>query len=237
MNHFLVVANLKTGLLAHDLVSYLKEINQYDGNNLVICPTSIYVPYFLKQKYKVGLQNIHYENSISNTGEITPSQAAGIGVKYVIIGHSQRKKVNETDNDINKKVIESVKQGLNVILCVGETKEERDMVKTSVVLKKQLTHALRNVSDFSHIIIAYEPIWAIETSKLPSNQDISSVASYIKQIVFELYNYDDIKVMYGGSIDDNNIDMIKKISNICGVLVGITALNPKKLLTIVEKCK
>lgn len=237
MSEFLVVANLKTGLMAHDLVPYLNEINQYDGNNLVICPTSIYVPYFLKQKYKVGLQNIFYENGLSNTGEVTPKQAIGLGIKYVIVGHSQRRKLNEIDNDINKKIMGCLNEGLNVILCIGETKEEHDMMKTSVILKKQLTHALRNVPNLDNVIIAYEPIWSIETGKLPSNQDIISVSSYIKQIVFELYNYDNIKVMYGGSIDDNNIDLIRRISNISGVLVGTTSLNAKKLLAIANKCK
>lgn len=237
MSEFLVIANLKTGLLTQDLVPYLNEINKYDGNNLVICPTSIYVPYFLKQKYKVGLQNIFYENSNSNTGEITPKQAHSLGIKYVIVGHSQRRKLNETDMDVNKKIIESLKQGLKVILCVGETKEEHDMMKTSIILKKQLVHALKNVSDLNNVIIAYEPIWSIETGKLPNNQDIISVSSYIKQIVFELYNYDDIKIIYGGSIDDNNIDMIRKIPNICGVMIGTSALNAKTLLTIMDKCR
>ena len=237
MKEFLIVANLKTGMLTHDLGPYLNIINQCNVPNLVICPTAIYVPYFLKHSYKVGLQDIFYESSISCTGEITPKQAKSIGITYVMIGHSQKKKTNELDSDINKKVIESLDHGLKVILCVGETLVEKNMMKTSVVIKKQLAHALRNVSSFENILIAYEPIWAIETGKIPSNQDITSVVSYIKQIVYELYNYDDVNVIYGGSINENNIELISKITNICGVLVGTSALDANKLLKIIEKCK
>lgn len=237
MKEFLVVANLKTNLLAKDLIPYLNTINECKEKRLVICPTSIYVPYFLKHDYQVGMQNINYEEG-SYTGEVSPKQAVSIGISHVIIGHSNRRtKFNETDSDINKKIINCLENGLKVILCIGETLEERNMMKTSRVLKRQLMSDLRGVNNLDNVYIAYEPIWAIGSGKTPSNQDIKEVTKYIKEIVFELNKYEDVKVLYGGSIDEENIELISRIPNISGVLVGNTSVDAKKLLTIVEKSK
>ena len=183
MKDFLVVANLKSSLLAKDLVPYLNTINECKEKNLVICPTSIYVPYFLKHNYKVGLQNIFYDD-VSCTGEITAKQASSIGISYVIVGHSDRRKnFNETEGDINKKIKNCLDSGLKVILCVGESLEEKNMMKTSRVLKRQLMSDLRGINELDNVYIAYEPIWAIGTNKIPSNQDIKEVSKYIKEIV------------------------------------------------------
>lgn len=234
MKDFLVVANLKSSLLAKDLVPYLNTINECKEKNLVICPTSIYVPYFLKHNYQVGLQNIFYDD-VSCTGEITAKQASSIGISYVIVGHSDRRKnFNETEGDINKKIKNCLDSGLKVILCVGESLEEKNMMKTSRVLKRQLMSDLRGINELDNVYIAYEPIWAIGTNKIPSNQDIKEVSKYIKEIVLETNNYQDIKVLYGGSVDENNIELIKKVPNICGVLIGHNSLDVKKLLKIVE---
>lgn len=234
MKDFLVVANLKTNLLAKDLVSYLSIINECKEKNLVICPTSIYVPYFLKHTYQVGLQNIFYDEG-SYTGEVTAKQASSMGISHVIIGHSDRRKnFNETDGDINKKIKTCLDNGLKVILCIGESLEEKNMMKTSRVLKRQLMSDLRGINNLDNVYIAYEPIWAIGTNKTPSNQDIKEVAKYIKEIILETNNYQDANILYGGSVDENNIELIKKVPNICGVLVGHNSLDAKKLLKIVE---
>ena len=238
MKEFLVVANLKMNLLAKDLVPYLNKLNECKEKRLVVCPTSIYVPYFLKHDYQVGMQNLFYEDEGLYTGEISPKQAFSIGVNYVIIGHSNRRSTfNESDSDINKKVKKCLENGLKVVLCIGETLEERNMMKTSRVLKRQLMSDLRGIDNLDNVYIAYEPIWAIGSGKTPSNQDIKEVTKYIKEIVFELNKYDDVKVLYGGSIDENNIELITRIPNICGVLVGNTSVDVEKLLTIVERSK
>ena len=238
MEQFLVVANLKMNLLARDLIPYLNTINECKDKQLVVCPTNIYIPYFLKHDYQVGMQNVFYENEGPYTGEVSPKQAFSIGVNYVIIGHSERRtNFNETDGDINKKIIKCLESGLKVILCIGETLEERNMMKTSRVLKRQLMSDLRGVTDLSNVYIAYEPIWAVSTGKMPSNQDIKDVVNYIKEIIFELNQYQDVNVLYGGSIDENNIDFVKMIPNICGIIVGNNSVDAKKLLKIVEKCK
>lgn len=238
MKPFLVIANLKMNLLAKDLVPYLNIINECKSKQLVICPTSIYIPYFLKHEYQVGIQNVFYEDEGTYTGEIAPKQASSMGVSYAIIGHSNRRTYfNETDSDINKKITKCLENGLKVVLCVGETLEERSMMKTSRVLKRQLMSDLRGVSNLDNVYIAYEPIWAIGSNKMPSNQDIKDVTKYIKEIVLEMNQYQDVKVLYGGSVDEKNIDSIRRISNIDGIIVGNNSLDAKKLLEIVEKCR
>lgn len=238
MKSFLVVANLKMNLSSKQLIPYLNKVNSYSKNNLVICPTSIYIPYFLKHSYKVGIQNVFYENEGSYTGEISPFQASSLGIEYAIVGHSNRRILfHETDLEIHKKIVKCLENKLKVVVCIGETLEEKNRMKTSSVLKKQIMMDLRGIQDLSNVYIAYEPVWAIGSKQVPSNQDIKDTVNYIKELVAELNQYENIKVLYGGSIDEENIELITKISNIDGILIGNSALNAEQLLTIMRKCK
>ncbi|MCI8545014.1 MAG: triose-phosphate isomerase [Bacilli bacterium] len=234
----IVVGNMKMNLLAGDISEYLRKINSSDlGEQVVICPSNIYVPYFLKQSYKVGVQNLFFRDSGAYTGEISAAQVASMGVKYAIIGHSERRGYfRESDQDINKKVVVTLKYGLEVILCIGETAEEKNLLKTARVLKRQILNALRNLeeADFDHIVIAYEPVWAIGTNVTPTNKDITDTISYIKGIVSEYFRYEDIPVIYGGSVNDQNIKDLNTIPNVSGFLVGGASTDVKKFLKIVE---
>lgn len=232
---FLVVANLKMNMLVNDIAIYLKKINKLENNNLVICPTSIYTPYFLKQKYKVGLQNVYFESEGSYTGEISPLQASKMGVEFAIVGHSERRiYFGEDDLDINKKVLACLKNNLKVIICIGETNEEKDMLKTSKVLKRQIMYALRDVEDFKNVYIAYEPVWSIGTNIIPTSKDLSSAIDYIKNIVYKNFNTTDIKVLYGGSVNEENIKELKEINNLDGFLIGKASCNADKLINILN---
>lgn len=231
-----VVGNMKTLMDRKSVSKYLKIVNdKIFSNQVILFPTSIYVPYFLNQYYRVGLQNIYFESMGSYTGEIVPIQAKSMGISCVLIGHSDRRlNFKETDSIINKKVLECLMHGLSVILCVGETLEEKELLKTTRVLKKQITYALRDVDDFRQIIIAYEPVWAIGTRKVPKNEEIKSAIQYIKDIVATEFGYADIKVLYGGSIDSKNIHTICKIDELDGVLVGNASTDAKEFLDIIE---
>lgn len=231
-----VVGNMKLLLTASDLSSYLKKINDsIFSNHVILCPTSIYAPYFLKQYYKVGLQNVYYEEEGPYTGEISPKQAKSLGIACTLVGHSDRRNTfKETDIIVNKKVLESLAHGLSVILCVGETMEERELLKTDRVLKKQITYALRYVKDLSQVMIAYEPVWAIGTRKTPKNEEIEASIRYIKDLVEKEYGFSKMKVLYGGSVDDKNVESISKISNLDGVLVGAASCDAEKFLKIIE---
>lgn len=234
---YLVVGNLKTNMLVKDISEYLLVANKKINNkNIVICPTSIYIPYFLRQNYSVGLQNVFYKSNGSYTGEVTPLQAANIGIDYIIIGHSERRiYFEESDSDINKKILECLKYNLKVIICIGETNEEKNMLKTTRVLKKQLTSSLRNVENFDNIYIAYEPVWAIGTNVIPNNKDIKEAALFIKDVVRKQFKYDDIKVLYGGSVNINNILKIKEVENLSGILVGLTSTKIDEFIKIIEE--
>ena len=225
-------------LLASDVSEYLKVFNNYDFNEqVVICPSSIYIPYFLKQSYDVGIQNMFFRNLGAYTGEISPSQASSLGVKYAIIGHSERREYfKESDQDINKKIVEALKYNFRIIFCIGETAEEKNLLKTARVLKRQIMNGLRNLEEkhLDNIIIAYEPVWAIGTNVTPTKKDIEDTVKYIKEIVAEYFNYEDISVLYGGSVNDKNIEELNSIPNISGFLVGGASTDVEKFLKIIE---
>lgn len=232
-----VVANMKMNMTIHDIGDYLKKINpNVKSKDVVICPTSIYIPYFLKQSYEVGIQNTYLYDEGAYTGEVSPKQAASMGVKYTIIGHSERRKYFlEDDLVINKKILEALKYDMKVILCIGETKEEKSLLRTERVLNKQITRALSDINDISNIIIAYEPIWAIGTSVIPTKEEIFKNVEYIKKVIFEKYQRDDIMVLYGGSVNEKNISDLCDIENISGFLVGGASNDADKFLKIIKE--
>lgn len=236
MGNKIVVANLKMNLNVVQVSEYLKKINKNINNkNVIICPTSIYIPYFLKQNYKVGIQNIFYKDKGAFTGEISPNQASSIGIEYVIIGHSERrKKFFEKNDEINKKIKASLENDLKVILCIGESIEEHDLLKTNKVIENQITLALRNIKDLTNVIIAYEPIWTIGTNVIPSFKEINNVTKFIKSVILKINFNIDIKVLYGGSVNEFNIEEIIKNTFVDGVLVGDVSIDADKLLKIIE---
>jgi len=234
MNKKIIIGNHKNYMTTNEVNEYLKKINDKVNNKLVIiCPSNIYIPYFLKKDYSVGIQNIN--TNLVATGEITNEQALSLGIKYAIIGHSERRThFDENDSYINKKVIESLKYGMKVILCIGESLEEKNMLKTAKIIKKQLREDLKNIDNFKNIIIAYEPIWAIGTNIVPTNRDISKTALYIREVIKEIYNIDSIKILYGGSVNSLNIKEINEINEIDGVLVGKASTDAEEFLKIIE---
>ena len=235
MENKLIIANHKMNMDAKEVNNYLKELGKIDNKNVVICPTTIYIPYFLKKKYKVGIQNTFIHENGSYTGEVSPKQAKSLGVSYTILGHSERRTyLDESDTFINKKVLEALKNKLKVILCIGETLEERNMLKTDKILKRQIINALRDVDQVNNVIVAYEPVWAIGTGIVPTNKEISSTISYIKTIIDNLYPDNNVKIIYGGSVTEKNIKSLNKIKEVNGFLVGGASLDTKKLLKIIE---
>lgn len=231
-----IVVNMKMNLTAKEIGDYLKVINETIFiSNVIICPTSIYIPYFLNNSYDVGIQNIYFENDGSYTGEISPLQAKSIGVKFAIVGHSDRRLMGEDDQIINKKIHKALTNNLKVIFCIGETLEEREMLKTDKVLKQQIIRGLRGLNEkqLSNILIAYEPVWAVGTNILPTNKEISACASFIKNVCKD--NLKSIPlILYGGSINEENIKTLNKIKNIDGFLIGSSANDAERLVKIIE---
>ena len=235
MEDKLIIANHKMNMDASEVNQYLQELGKVNNKNVVICPTSIYIPYFLRKKYKVGIQNTFIHESGSYTGEVSPKQAKSLGVSYTILGHSERRiYLDETDTLINKKALAAVNSGLKVVICIGETLEERNMLRTDRVLKRQVINTLRDIELIEQVIIAYEPIWAIGTGVVPTNKEISSTISYIKTIIDNLYPNNNVKIIYGGSVNEKNIRELNKIKEVDGFLVGGASLNAKSFLKIIE---
>ena len=235
MENKIIVGNIKMNMKFGEIPNYISHFKNIKNNNLIICPSFIYIPYFLDYGFNVGSQNVCIDEDGGYTGEISAKQLHSIGVKYTIIGHSERRgKLKETDVEINKKIKCSLKANLKVILCVGETEEEKNLLKKDVIIKRQIRNALFDVEDLSHVIIAYEPVWSVGTNKLPSNEELKKTILYIKDLIYSMYNKN-IKVIYGGSINEKNIDNFKMIKELDGFLIGSASINPTQFIEIIEK--
>ena len=179
---------------------------------------------------KLGAQNVHWENEGAYTGEISAPMLTEIGVNYVVIGHSERRQYfGETDETVNQRILAAQKHGLTPILCVGETKQQRDAGETEAHIFRQLEKDLVGV-DQSNLTIAYEPIWAIGTGDTCASEEANRVIGLIRS---KLSNAD-VPIQYGGSVKPENIDEIMAQSEIDGVLVGGASLTPKSWSRIVN---
>ena len=226
----IVVCNQKMFLSYDEAEKISNELLKYNDENLIICPSALNMD--LYSKYNIGAQDCYYEDSGSFTGEISPYHLALKGVKYVIVGHSERRCYDD-DKTINKKILAAQKNKLIPILCIGESKYDRDLNRTAEVLKRQLTIGLKNVKD--EIYIAYEPAWLIGKNKSLSINEIEDTCTYIRKLLkgLRISNY---KLLYGGSVTDLTIENI--ISNKLDVyLVGKTCCDVDKLLKIIKCTK
>jgi triosephosphate isomerase len=236
-NKKLVVGNMKMNLSATEINKYLKIIDKKEYNKQVIfCPSNIYLPYFIGNKYGVGIQNISEYESGAYTGEVSALQVSSMKIDYVLVGHSERREYyKETDDLVRTKLAIALKSKLKVILCIGETEAERDSLSTYKVLKHQLTVALKGMDNeyYKNIIIAYEPVWSIGTGKVPTNTEIEDTITFIKKMVMDLCNTN-IRVLYGGSVNDENIEDLNTIPNVDGYLVGGASIKLDKFNKIIE---
>ena len=219
----IVVANLKAYMTYKDILKYKDNI----PDNVIVCPSNLYIPFFLNHKYKVGIQDVSIYDIGAHTGEICASQVKELGVEYAIIGHSERRS-KETDDEINKKVLKALENNLKVILCIGENKDENKNEK----IEYQILNDLKNVSNLDNVIIAYEPVWCIGTGITPTNEQIEETIKFI-QSIFQKSFTTSAKILYGGSVDKNNINTLKKI-NLSGFLIGKASTDYEHLKEIVD---
>lgn len=232
----LVVCNQKM-FLTYDEASMLKkQMDEVDFSsvNLIVCPSILNLDIF--KNYTIGSQDCFYEDKGAYTGEVSAYDLSFKNVKYVIIGHSDRRKY-DTDKEINLKVKAALRNGITPILCIGETKIDKELIRTSEVLKKQLYKALEGILLDSNekIIIAYEPVWAIGGEKTVSKEVIEDTFKYIEKLLKEknIYNY---KLIYGGSITSKNIKNILS-DKIDGYLLGLSSVNIDELKKIIKCIK
>jgi triosephosphate isomerase len=175
---------------------------------------------------------MYHEQKGAFTGEISPVMIKEFA-DYVIIGHSERRTIfKETDELLNKKAIAALDAKLKIIFCIGETLEERKRNKTFEILKTQILNGL-NGCRLKDIIVAYEPVWAIGTGIIPTKKEIGSTHTYIKDIIQKNFGIT-VKVIYGGSVNENNAKEILKIKNVDGCLPGGASLDAKKYASIIN---
>ena len=221
----IVVGNLKMYMNYSDTLKYIESMKDTEA---IICPSALYLPLYKDFKH-VGLQDVSMYDLGSHTGDISGIQAKEMGIDYTIIGHSERR--NKEDNKlINLKIIKALECGLKVILCVGEKENENK----EIIIKQQLLESLLNINDLNNIIIAYEPIWCIGQGRTPTSEQIKTTITYIQTILSQK-SMQSAKILYGGSVDINNIDNLLKIENIDGFLIGKAATEVEQLKEIIKK--
>ena len=226
------------------LVEELKPLVVSDDVEVVYCVPAIdIVPVVEAVKgtnIQVGAENMYFEESGAYTGEISPAMLTDAGVKYVVLGHSERREYfAETNETVNKKMLKAFEHGITPIMCCGETLEQREQGVTMDFIRQQVKVGLQNVTadQAKTMVIAYEPIWAIGTGKTATNEIAEDVCGYIRGVVAELYGQDvaeKVRIQYGGSVKPATLKALLEQPNIDGALVGGASLQVESYVAMIE---
>ena len=218
-----------------------KTINTKD-KDILICPSFTAlkdVNEIIKESnICLGAQNVCYEDKGAFTGEISPEMLKEVGCGFVLVGHSERRHIfKETDEIVNLRLKNSIKNKIQTILCIGETLEQREANKTKEIITTQLIQGLKDITDLKGIIIAYEPVWAIGTGKTASPEQAQEVHSMIRNLIKKDYDQetsDKIKILYGGSVKPDDSKDLMTQSDIDGALVGGASLKSEDFYSIIN---
>lgn len=229
----IVALNNKSNLTREEYKSYSEEINNIDCNSqLILCPTFLNLVNSSPKNVHLGAQNVSSTTMGAFTGEISASQLKSFNVEYCIIGHSERREYQkETNEEICSKIKRLFEVGIIPILCIGETRKQREEGQVEKVLREEILSVTQDLSanEKSKLIIAYEPIWSIGTGIIPTNTEINDVFKFIKEYL------PNSKILYGGSANEKNIDVLKELTLIDGYLLGGLSLKPKDLKIFLNK--
>ena len=238
------VANWKMNFTISDVILFMSEWKNKNLNNsnieTIFCPsfTELNTTAELLQNSssKLGAQNVYYDSKGAFTGEVSCRMLKELGCEWVIIGHSERRSIlGETDNMIQKKLDKIITEGMYPILCIGETKEERDAGKTQEILSRQLSIACNNLigNEIDTFVIAYEPVWAIGTGVTATIDMISEAHQDIRNILNDNgLNGNENSILYGGSVSDQNASELSEINDVDGFLIGGASLDVNKFYSI-----
>ena len=214
------------------LITELKPLVKEAKCDIALCVPAILIPAMTKaakgSKIKIGAQNVHWAQAGAYTGEISADMLKDYGVKYVIIGHSERRQYfGDTNDTVNLRTMKALENGLTPIVCVGETLEEREVGKTEDVLSRQLEFGLFGIEDVTKIVIAYEPVWAIGTGKTATDGQAQETIAFIRKCLakmFGLKNANKVRILYGGSMNAKNCKGLMAQPDIDGGLIGGASL-------------
>ncbi|MEI9966338.1 MAG: triose-phosphate isomerase [Candidatus Moraniibacteriota bacterium] len=249
MHKSLLVGNFKMNPTSQEEVDqYLAVLKREAGNKrftrveAILCPPDVFLSKFdtLPEGFHSGAQNMFWEKSGAFTGEISPAMLKSLGIDYVILGHSERRALfGETDEIVKQKVDAALKHFLVPIVCVGESRVERDQGQLDTVLQRQLQSIFAGVSKLQagEIVLAYEPRWAIGTDILPTTSEILQVRILIKKILGELFDgatAEKTRVLYGGSVKHAFLAAVSWEAQMDGVLVGRESLSPYEMIKMAE---
>ncbi|MBO3063261.1 MULTISPECIES: triose-phosphate isomerase [Mammaliicoccus] len=240
----------KTVQEAKDFVNELPALPDTNEVDSVICAPTLQLDALVNltkegvaQGLQIGAQNAYFEDNGAFTGETSPAALEDLGVKYVVLGHSERREYfGETDEDVNKKALAVFSHNMTPIICVGETLEEREAGKAESVVGGQVEAALKGFSkdQVKSTVIAYEPIWAIGTGKSSTSEDANQMCAHVRNVVagaFSPEEADALRVQYGGSVKPENIKEYMAQSDIDGALVGGASLKVDSFVALLEGAK
>lgn len=213
-------------------------------SEFILCPPFLSIPAALEEaknsSINIGAQNCHWEEKGAFTGEISPKMLSEAEIKYVIIGHSERRMYfGETDETVNKRLKAALNEGISPILCVGENLNQRENGKTENIIKNQLEMDFKDIDESSaeKIIIAYEPIWAIGTGKTATDEQAQEICGFIRSTIEKMFSSEvseKIHILYGGSMNEKNAEGLLSMPDIDGGLIGGASLKADSITQILK---
>ena len=248
MGKKLIIANWKMNLTVNEASLFVHRLDDLVGKRrgveVVLAPTMLAVqPLHLQVQhhhFNLAAQNFYWRDHGAYTGEVSASQLRGL-VQYGLVGHSERRHVfGERSKDIRSKVQAAVRNGITPVLCIGETASERADGETADVIRDQLIGGLANITsvEVEHIVVAYEPVWAIGTGKFAAPRDVSRAVKLIRKQIKQLFGAlaaKHVRVLYGGSVNVDNASAYLQIDGVDGLLIGDTSLDVRAFAEIIKK--
>ena len=244
----IIAGNWKMNKTASETKKFAEELKAIMPRakwcDVVVCVPAVNIPTAIKAfkdvRVSVGAENVFYEKSGAFTGEVSADMLKDLGVKYVIIGHSERRQYfGETDFTVNKKVLAALETGLHPIICVGESLEQRELGVTKELIDLQVKTALAGVpaEKMRHVVIAYEPLWAIGTGKTATAEQANEVNEEIRTVIRKLYGARvarSVTILYGGSMNAKNAAELLAQPDVDGGLIGGASLKPEDFNIIIN---
>ena len=228
----IIALNNKSNLTKEEFLKYKENIQKlnFKTSNVILIPSNIYLAAANIPNISLGSQNVSMYEMGPHTGEVSASQLRQLGVSYCLVGHSERRKEqHETNIEIRNKIKNLLNQGIIPILCIGETKEEKNTAHT--IIYQELQEALIGLTEeeLKKVIIAYEPVWSIGTGLIPTSTEIESIVTKIKE------TYPNNLVLYGGSVTLENIEKLTQENAVDGYLLGGLSLQLDKVQILIDK--
>ncbi|MDC0164339.1 triose-phosphate isomerase [Candidatus Pelagibacter bacterium] len=219
--------------------SFYSKDNKRNKYRVIMTPPytliESFAKYFRNKKIFIGSQNCYQKEQFSsNTAAVSPYMLRSVGAQYTLVGHSDNRGEGDTDVMLKDKVKYALKNNLKVVFCIGENKSEKKNKKTLSVLKRQLIKVLEKNFNKNNIIVAYEPIWSIGTGQIPTAIELKKTTIHIKKVLKNIFKKNSPAVLYGGSVDDSNVEMFKDIKEIDGFLIGGASKSSKKFIDIIK---